>query len=125
MLGDGDGGNSVWGTKRQGSAAMAYLVIHQDSTGVRSYLEIEDLEVAAVEVERLRNSEAVKDVRLCRLTELNIDFRPYYKVEVGDERDVDEDEVDVDAVLAKLGGPRLDETLGLPISAVGRVAGPH
>lgn len=90
---------------------MAYLVMHQDADGNRSYLEVEDLEVAAVEVERLRNTEAVKDVRLCRLTELNIDFRPYYKVEVGDARD-DEDEVDLDAVLAKMGGPRLLDDLG-------------
>lgn len=90
---------------------MAYLVIHQDADGSRSYLEIEDLEVAAVEVERLRNNEAVKDVRLCRLAELNIDFRPYYKVEVGDTRH-DEDEVDLDAVLAKMGGPRLLDDLG-------------
>lgn len=96
---------------------MAYLVIHQDAHGERSYIEAADLEIAVVEVERLRNNEAITDVRLCRLTELNIDFRPYYKVEVGEERD-DEDEVDVEAVLAKLGGPRLDDTLGLAVPAI-------
>ncbi len=93
-----------------GGSSVAYLVIQHMQDGSRVYVELDELDDALAEADVCQREADTTDVRLYRLDELQLDGAP--RVEVG--RGADDDfDVDLDAVMAKLGGPR-DEVAATP-----------
>ncbi len=75
---------------------MSHMVVYRSADGRTGYFQAEDLDRAVAYVEHLRNVEAVDDSRLYRMEEIPIEFKTYYRVEIGafptevDEVDLDE-----------------------------------
>lgn len=65
---------------------MDHLVTFRTAEGRDGSHTAESLDEALRFVERLRNNEGASDVRLFRMQEIPIEFKPYYKVEVGESR---------------------------------------
>src|SRR3990170_8959995 len=66
-----------------GSDDMPFMVIYRNADGSAGYEEADAIDGAALFVERLRNNEAIDQIRLFRMEEITFAFRPYYKVELG------------------------------------------
>lgn len=62
---------------------MPFMVIYRTSDGSSCYEHAAALDEAALFVERLRNKDAIDQVRIYRMEEISFAFRPYYKVELG------------------------------------------
>jgi len=73
---------------------MPHLVVYRSPDGKPSYFQAEDLDGAVRHVEHLRNVEQVVDSRIFRLQEVPIEFRTYYRVELGPIDDEVEDAAD-------------------------------
>jgi hypothetical protein len=59
------------------------MVMFRSTDGKPGYHQAEALEDAVRFVERLRNQENVTEARIFRMQEVPIEFKTYYKVEVG------------------------------------------
>jgi hypothetical protein len=64
---------------------VSHMVIFRASDGKPGYHQTEGLEESVRFVERLRNSENVEQARIFHMEEVSFNFKPYYKVELGDE----------------------------------------
>lgn len=62
---------------------MPHMVIFRNNEGKPGYHQAEALDDAARFVEHLRNQEQVSDARIFSMQEVPIEFKTYYKVEVG------------------------------------------
>ncbi len=62
---------------------MEHLVRFMSAEGREGQHRADTLDDALAFVERLRNSEEASDVRVYRMEEVPIEFRTYYKVELG------------------------------------------
>lgn len=62
---------------------MSHMVIYRTADGQPGYHQTDELDEAIKYVERLRNGDGVDGARIFRLDEVNFDFRPYFKVEIG------------------------------------------
>ena len=62
---------------------MPFMVIYRTSDGTSCHQQADAIDEAALLVERLRNQDAIEDIRIYRMEEINFAFRPYYKVELG------------------------------------------
>lgn len=62
---------------------MSHMVIYRTADGQPGYHQAEELDEAVRFVERLRNGDGVDGARIFRMEEVNFDFRPYFKVEIG------------------------------------------
>ena len=62
---------------------MSHMVIYRTGDGQPGYHQTEELDEAVKYVERLRNGDGVDGARIFRMEEVNFDFRPYFKVEIG------------------------------------------
>ncbi len=62
---------------------MDHLIRFQTAEGIDGSHYAASLDEAVSFVEHLRNTEGAKDVRLYRLTEVPLEFRTYYRVEIG------------------------------------------
>jgi hypothetical protein len=61
------------------------MVIYRGADGKPGYHQAEALNDAVRFVEGLRNDEGVEHARIFRLDEVTFEFRPYFRVEIGDE----------------------------------------
>ena len=52
--------------------------------GEPSYHEVDELDAAITFVENLRNSNGIERARLVSLQDVGFEFRPYYRVQIGD-----------------------------------------
>jgi len=59
------------------------MIIYRTADGQPGYHQTDEMDEAIKYVERLRNGEGVDGARIFRLEEVNFDFRPYFKVEIG------------------------------------------
>jgi hypothetical protein len=59
------------------------MVIYRTGDGQPGYHQTEELNEAVRYVEQLRNGDGVDGARIFRMEEVNFDFRPYFKVEIG------------------------------------------
>jgi|GEM_PF-1336780 len=64
---------------------MSYIVVYQREDGSSGLEECENLDLAIVAAERLRNVDSVEHPRILKTEEVRFDFRPYYRVEVSDD----------------------------------------
>ena len=62
---------------------MPHMVIFRSAEGKPGYHQAESLDEAVRFVEHLRNQEQVSDARIFSMQEVPIEFKTYYKVEVG------------------------------------------
>lgn len=62
-----------------------FMVMFTSAEGNPAQHAAETLDEAVSFVERLRNTEGVTDMRLYRMTEIPLEVKAYYKVEVGAE----------------------------------------
>ena len=62
---------------------MAHMVVFRSTEGKPGYHQADALEDAVKFVERLRNQENVTEARIFRMQEVPIEFKTYYRVEVG------------------------------------------
>jgi hypothetical protein len=62
---------------------MPHMVIFRSAEGKPGYHQAESLDEAVRFVEHLRNQEQVNETRIFRMEEVPIEFKTYYKVEVG------------------------------------------
>lgn len=60
-----------------------HMVMFTSSEGKSATHTTESLEEAVRFVEHIRNNEAVDDARLFRMTEIPLEVKAYYKVEIG------------------------------------------
>jgi hypothetical protein len=60
-----------------------FMVMFTSAEGKPSQHPAETLDEAVAFVERLRNSESVTDTRLYKMTEVPLEVKAYYKVEIG------------------------------------------
>ena len=63
--------------------ALSHMVIYRTADGQPGYHQAEELDEAVRFVERLRNGDGVDGARIFKMEEVNFDFRPYFKVEIG------------------------------------------
>lgn len=63
--------------------ALSHMVIYRTADGQPGYHQAGELDEAVKFVERLRNTDGVDGARIFRMEEVNFDFRPYFKVEIG------------------------------------------
>ena len=63
--------------------ALSHMVIYRTADGQPGYHQAEELDEAVRFVERLRNGDGVDGARIFKMDEVNFDFRPYFKVEIG------------------------------------------
>ena len=59
------------------------MVIYRTADGQPGYHQADELDEAVRFVERLRNGDGVDGARIFKMEEVNFDFRPYFKVEIG------------------------------------------
>jgi hypothetical protein len=101
---------------------VSYIVTNQDSDGRAGYHEFEELGAAVTHVEHLRNTDGVEHARIFRMQEVSFEFRPYYRVEIGDStpattiieyRDADEKKTDapIDAVVDAAVGAAIEAAM--------------
>ena len=62
---------------------MPHMVIFRNNEGKPGYHQADALDEAVRFVEHLRNQEQVSDARIFAMQEVPIEFRTYYKVEIG------------------------------------------
>ena len=62
---------------------MPHMVVFRSNEGKPGYHQAEALDDAVKFVERLRNQENVTEARIFRMQEVPIEFKTYYRVEVG------------------------------------------
>ena len=62
---------------------MSHMVIYRTGDGQPGYHQADELVDAVKFVERLRNGDGVDSARIFHMEEVNFDFRPYFKVEIG------------------------------------------
>ena len=62
---------------------MPHMVIFRDAEGKPGYHTAEGLDDAVRFVEELRNDREVSDTRVFAMQEVPIEFKPYWRVEVG------------------------------------------
>jgi hypothetical protein len=62
---------------------MAHMVVFRSNEGKPGYHQAESLDDAVKFVEMLRNQENVTEARIFRMQEVPIEFKTYYRVEVG------------------------------------------
>ena len=62
---------------------MSHLVIFKNAKNATAFHQAPSLEEAVRFVEHLRNTEQVEHTKIFKLHEVNFEFRPYFKVEVG------------------------------------------
>ena len=62
---------------------MPHLVKYSKADGETGNHEVEELHEAIAYVERLRNDEGVDGAKIYRIEEVQFEFRPYYRVELG------------------------------------------
>jgi hypothetical protein len=62
---------------------MAHMVVFRSNEGKPGYHQVEALDDAVKFVERLRNQENVTEARIFLMQEVPIEFKTYYRVEVG------------------------------------------
>lgn len=63
---------------------MSHIVVYQTDDGSSGFEQCKSLDDAIVVAERMRNVDGVEAPRIFRMEEVQIDFRPYYRVEVAD-----------------------------------------
>jgi len=63
--------------------ALSHMVIYRTADGQPGYHQADELDEAVRFVERLRNGDGVDGARIFKMEEVNFDFRPYFKVEIG------------------------------------------
>jgi hypothetical protein len=61
------------------------MVIYRGADGRPGYHQTEELNDAIRFVEGLRNEDGVEHARIFRMDEVNFEFRPYFRVEIGSE----------------------------------------
>ena len=61
---------------------MRFMVTYSTSDGTPRYEQVDAIDEAALHVERLRNQDAIEEIRIFRMEEISFEFRPYYKVEL-------------------------------------------
>jgi hypothetical protein len=61
---------------------VLHMVIFRGAEGKPGYHQTDELSAAAAFAERLRNDDGVTDLRLFRMEEVAIEFKPYFRVEV-------------------------------------------
>ena len=61
---------------------MEHIVVFKTGEGKSGYHQVEALEDAVRFVEHLRNNESVEEARVYRLTEVPLEVRPYFRVQV-------------------------------------------
>jgi hypothetical protein len=66
-------------------ATVSHMVIFRSADGRPGYHQADELGDAAAFVERLRNEEGVEHARIFRMEEVTFEFRPYYRVTLGQE----------------------------------------
>jgi hypothetical protein len=59
-----------------------HLVVFKTAEGKSAYYQAESLDDALKFVERVRNNEGVSEAHLYRMTEIPLEIRTYYKVEI-------------------------------------------
>jgi hypothetical protein len=59
-----------------------YMVVFTSAEGRSGYHHADELEEAVRFVERMRNGEGVTDAKLYRMTEIPLEVKAYYKVEI-------------------------------------------
>jgi hypothetical protein len=59
------------------------MVVFRSSEGKPGYHQADRLDDAVTFVERLRNQESITEARIFRMEEVPIEFKTYYRVEVG------------------------------------------
>jgi hypothetical protein len=62
---------------------VGHMVIFQDGDGNPGYHQVDALDDAIQHVEHLRNDEGVEQARIFQMEEVTFEFRPYFRVEVG------------------------------------------
>ncbi len=62
---------------------MQHMVVYRSRDGRSGYFQADDLDGAVRYVEHLRNAENVTDCRIFSMQEVPIEFKTYYRVEVG------------------------------------------
>ncbi len=62
---------------------MEHLIRFTTAEGIDGTHMAATLDEAVAFAERIRNTEGATEVRLHRLTEVPIEFKPYYRIEVG------------------------------------------
>jgi len=62
---------------------VSHMVIYRGSDGKPGYHQVDDIHDAVSFVEEMRNTEGVDHARIFRLEEVNFEFKPYYRVEIG------------------------------------------
>jgi len=93
------------------------MVVYRSADGRTGYFQAEDLDRAVAYVEHLRNVEAVDDSQLFRMEEIPIEFKTYYRVEIGTfPPDDDEDDLETGSHLSAIDGG-LDDLAGPPPAA--------
>lgn len=68
---------------------MTHMVIFRNAEGMPGYHQAGDLAESVQFVERLRNEEGVTDSRIFLMREIPIEFKQYFRVEVGQTPDGD------------------------------------
>lgn len=62
---------------------MSHMVIYRGSDGKPGYHQVDDIHDAVSFVEEMRNQDGVDHARIFRLEEVTFEFKPYYRVEIG------------------------------------------
>lgn len=65
-------------------SAVGHLVVYEAVDHAPTYQPCEDLADAVSLVETLRNERGLENVQILRTEEICFDFRPYYRVQLGD-----------------------------------------
>ncbi len=65
-----------------GEPGMSHIVVYQTDDGSSGFEQCASLDDAIVVAERMRNVDGVESPRIFRMEEIEIDFRPYYRVQV-------------------------------------------
>jgi hypothetical protein len=63
---------------------VGHLVVFEGSDRVPTYHRCDELADAVSFVEKLRNDRGVEKVQILRTEEVRFDFKPYYRVELGE-----------------------------------------
>jgi hypothetical protein len=63
---------------------VAHLVRYRTAEGHEADHEVSELADAIAYVERLRNEDGVEGARIYKIEELTFEFKPYFRVEIGD-----------------------------------------
>jgi hypothetical protein len=67
----------------EGVRIVSHMVIYRGSDGKPGYHQVDDIHDAVSFVEEMRNNDGVDHARIFRLEEVTFEFKPYYRVEIG------------------------------------------